>query len=207
MSNIFFTSDNHFWHRNVIGYCDRPYSDIEEMNEDMVRKWNSVVGHDDIIYHLGDFSMAIRPVEAYTPRLNGKKYLIPGNHDWCHSYHKKSRKQGIKKWISFYRQHGWMVLPEQSQIEIDGQTVNMCHHPYKGDVPHKPKSNDRAERDKYWDYRLENDGKWLICGHVHEKWLQKGKMINVGVDVWDMTPVSIESIKDIINGKWVPYGT
>jgi calcineurin-like phosphoesterase family protein len=51
----FFSSDPHFWHNNVIKYCMRPYTTVEEMNEDMVNKWNEVVAPEDEVYNLGDF--------------------------------------------------------------------------------------------------------------------------------------------------------
>lgn len=189
---IFFTSDLHFWHANVIKYCGRPYSSVEEMNEAMVTNWNAVVGPDDEVYCLGDFSLAIRPVELYSRRLNGRKYLVPGNHDWCHSYNKKSRKPGaLAEMKKLYESHGWTILPEQTTFSIPGAAnVLLCHLPYN--YP------DEWPNDKYEKWRIKDEGRWLLCGHVHEKWKTKGKMINVGVDVWDMKPVSIDEVSKII---------
>lgn len=192
---IYFSSDHHVWHSNVIRYCNRPYNSVEEMNEALVRNWNEVVTSEDTVYCLGDFSLAHRPVEVFTPRLNGTKLLVPGNHDHCHSHHKKSRKpENREKWIRQYEEWGWKVLPEQATLDIPGvATVNLCHLPYKT-VDGDGKTYD----DKYDKWRPTDDGRWLLCGHVHEKWKIKGRMINVGVDVWDMKPVSIEEIKKII---------
>jgi calcineurin-like phosphoesterase family protein len=189
--NIWFTSDNHFWHANVIKYCDRPFASVEEMNEAMIRNWNEVVKPEDTVYCLGDFSLAFRPIEAYSMRLNGTKYLVPGNHDFCHSYHKKARNlEKRKEWIQKYTSWGWIVLPEQTTLDIPGvATVNMCHHPYRLVEPYE---------DKYEKWRPKDDGRWLICGHVHEKWKVVDRMINVGVDQWGFKPVSIEEIKKII---------
>src|SRR5271169_1776785 len=107
---IYFSSDDHFWHNNVIRYCNRPYSSVEQMNEDMVLKWNSVVKPEDTVYCLGDFSLAFRAVETFTARLMGKKKLVPGNHDFCHSYHKKSRNADNRdKWHEKYAQYGWEI--------------------------------------------------------------------------------------------------
>jgi calcineurin-like phosphoesterase family protein len=89
---LYFTSDHHFWHTNIIKYCNRPFVSVEEMNEALIQNWNDLVLPEDEVYYLGDFSMAARPVEIYTSRLNGIKYLVPGNHDFCHSYNNKSRK-------------------------------------------------------------------------------------------------------------------
>jgi calcineurin-like phosphoesterase family protein len=82
---IWFTSDTHFGHENILKYCNRPYKTIEEMNEGLISNWNEVVKKDDTIYHLGDFAMMRNP-DLILRRLNGFKHLILGNHD------KKNRK-------------------------------------------------------------------------------------------------------------------
>ena len=187
----FFTSDHHFYHSNVIKYCNRPFDTVEIMNEILVKNWNDTVGPNDIVYCLGDFSMAFRPVETFTQRLNGTKYLVPGNHDFCHSYHKRSRKPEARAtWAQKYVDNGWIILPEQTTIEIpDVGTVNMCHHPYMVLDNHP---------DKYERWRPKDDGRWLLCGHVHEKWRVVNRMINVGVDQWDFKPISMDEIAKII---------
>lgn len=197
MGDIFFTSDLHFYHENIIKYCSRPYSSVEQMNEILVRNWNETIGPDDVVYCMGDFSLAIRPVELYTHRLNGHKKLVPGNHDWCHPANKKARGDGLNKWIEFYQRHGWEVLPIHSEILIEGVNVNLCHLPYKGDPA------DTEYDHRYDDFRLVDDGRWLICGHVHQHWQRKNHMINVGVDVpaWNYKPVHITKIKEIILGE------
>ena len=55
-SNIFFTSDTHFHHDNIIRFCNRPFKDVYHMDEELIKRWNEKVGPDDIIYHLGDFA-------------------------------------------------------------------------------------------------------------------------------------------------------
>jgi calcineurin-like phosphoesterase family protein len=188
---IFFTSDQHYYHENIIKFCGRPYKDVVEMNEAMVRNWNDTVGPDDTVYCLGDFAMAFRSVELYSRRLNGTKYLVPGNHDFCHSYHKKGRNlENRKEWIKKYEEYGWIVLPEQTTLDLPGiAVVQLCHHPYilvgVGD-------------DKYEKWRPKDDGRWLLCGHVHEKWKVVDKMINVGVDQWNFKPVPLSEIEKII---------
>ena len=80
--NIWFTSDTHFYHQNIIKYCNRPWATAEEMTEGMIARWNSVVGENDKVFHLGDFSFGNRAkVEAAFKRLNGKIDLVMGNHD------------------------------------------------------------------------------------------------------------------------------
>ena len=79
----FFTADTHFNHANVIKYCARPFASIDEMNREMIARWNAVVGAKDTVYHLGDFAMG-KPTEwpSFLRQLNGaKKFLSRGNHD------------------------------------------------------------------------------------------------------------------------------
>ena len=61
---LYFTSDHHFWHTNIIQYCNRPFVSIEEMNEVLIQNWNDLVLPEDEVYYLGDFSMAARPVNS-----------------------------------------------------------------------------------------------------------------------------------------------
>jgi calcineurin-like phosphoesterase family protein len=80
---IYFTSDTHFGHKNIIKYCDRPYDNIENMNDDIITKYNSIVKPDDTVYHLGDFAFHTHPTNVgnILTKLNGSKHLIFGNHD------------------------------------------------------------------------------------------------------------------------------
>lgn len=194
MSKIFFSSDHHFYHNNVIRYCGRPYDTVEEMNEDLIKRWNSVVSPEDTVYYLGDFSLAFRPVETITKRLNGKKFLVPGNHDFCHSYHKRSLKPDNRvQWIRKYEECGFHVTPEVIVNVWNEKLFKLCHLPY---------SEDWMEHDKYKYFRPKKETEhYLLCGHVHEKWKMLDNMINVGCDVWNYTPVSLEQIEELINGK------
>src|ERR1035437_10371795 len=79
----FFTSDTHFNHDNVIQYCGRPFASVDEMNREMIARWNSTVGPDDTVYHLGDFALGkFAEAAPILRRLNGaRKILVLGNHD------------------------------------------------------------------------------------------------------------------------------
>lgn len=207
MPNIWFTSDPHYYHANVIKYCNRPYADVNEMNEGLIKNWNAVVSREDTVICLGDFSMAFRAVEIITPRLAGSKILVPGNHDFCHSFHKKSRNPDNQhKWLQKYADNGWLVWREHEQFNIPGVAiVNLAHLPYTdaGDIR---LDAIQTGTDKYQKYRPVDDGRVLLCGHVHEKWKTKRTaagtlMINVGVDVWGMSPVSLNEIIKVINDE------
>lgn len=84
MSETFFTSDSHFSHAGIIQFSEtkpfRHFETIEEHDEELVSRWNSVVGKKDNVWHLGDFCFGRRNI-AIAERLNGYKKLIMGNHD------------------------------------------------------------------------------------------------------------------------------
>jgi len=111
--NIFFTSDTHFGHNNIIKLSNRPFSSVEEMNEGLIERWNDVVGAEDIVYHLGDFSL--KNPKQYVERLNGKINLVFGNHD------KDSRKK-----TDLFENSS-----EISEIEVGGQMIVLCHYAMK----------------------------------------------------------------------------
>jgi len=80
---IFITSDHHFYHKNIIRYCDRPFNSYQEMNETMIKKWNKKVGKNDIVIHLGDFCLfGEEKARLIRKQLNGVIILVSGNHDY-----------------------------------------------------------------------------------------------------------------------------
>jgi len=192
----YFVSDTHFNHNNIIKYCDRPFDSVEEMNEVLIKNWNSVVSEGDIVYFLGDFSMSLGAVEELTKRLNGHKKLITGNHDSCFSGHRMSRK--VDKALEVKQKYytaGWRSIDSVTTTSVCGVEVNLNHFPYK-----KIKDSDRHDK-RYDKYRIEDNGLWLLHGHVHsssQTMLDK-RMIDVGVDCNNYTPVSEDRIKEIID--------
>lgn len=82
-NNTFFTSDLHFGHKNIIKYCDRPFSCLDEMHESIISQWNTYIPKDADVFILGDvaFSMSKTKIAEILNNLNGKKHLILGNHD------------------------------------------------------------------------------------------------------------------------------
>lgn len=79
---VYVIADTHFNHENIIKYCNRPFKNAKEMNEYIVKKWNSVVGEKDTVYHLGDLGFGSdEEMQELLNRLNGDKILIKGNHD------------------------------------------------------------------------------------------------------------------------------
>lgn len=83
MSNVFFISDTHFFHQKILEFEKeaRPFSSVEEMNEELVARWNNIVTKRDTVWHLGDVCFGHVSNLAIIKRLNGTKHLIMGNHD------------------------------------------------------------------------------------------------------------------------------
>lgn len=80
---IYFTSDLHLGHYNIIHMCKRPFKTLEEMNKTLIRNWNNTISPSDTVYILGDIAMklTVQDINKIIYQLNGKKILIKGNHD------------------------------------------------------------------------------------------------------------------------------
>ena len=185
---VFFTSDNHFGHQNIIRFCDRPYATVDEMNERMVELWNDTVKPGDEVWHLGDFALKWQFVEEFIPRLNGRIISVPGNHDSWHPMHKKAQQEKRLQALGVV-----LANPEVTYITSRFRTngaptaLKLCHFPWR----------DLAGEDvRYPEWRPERDTDYnlLLCGHVHEKWKTNTNAINVGVDQWGFKPVSLEEL-------------
>lgn len=203
MAKTWLTSDLHFGHANVIKYCNRPFLDVNEMNEILIKNWNEVVSLEDTIYVLGDFAMAARYVEQVLPRLNGKKILILGNHDFPHTAHHKGGKNAElrSKWTNLYLSYGFAEVHMELNLDVPGvANFRMFHLPYSD-----PTDTHQDGKPRHFKERLPDDGRPLLCGHVHEKWwfkkTNKGTpQLNIGVDapgaIWYMRPASLEEVVD-----------
>lgn len=97
---IFFSADTHYGHANVINFCNRPFNDVSEMREALIRNWNNRVTYKDSVYFLGDFSFYKddKDAENVLNRLNGQKFLVLGNHDT----HLKNGSLSKFSWVKNY---------------------------------------------------------------------------------------------------------
>lgn len=167
MTNIWFTSDTHFGHTNIISYCNRPFSSVEEMNEALIKNWNDRVGHDDIVFHLGDFSFE-RNAAGTAARLSGKKHLIRGNHD---------RDKTIAQIEPFFK-----TIRDVFLLKLGHHKFWLSHY---------------AHRAWWHNYK----GVIHLYGHSHGTLDDYGKSTDVGVDVWDYSPVHVDTIVKMMNGR------
>jgi calcineurin-like phosphoesterase family protein len=177
---IWFTSDQHFGHANVVRFCNRPFQTLAEMHVVLIEGWQRLVKPDDTVYLLGDvFFCTARTAADIAKQLPGKVVLVQGNHD--------------KLSASQYKSFGWTVVQDAS-IRLLGHFLTLSHFPYWPNMPDGLPAHDL----RYPDRRPIDRGRWLLCGHVHNRWKTKDKMINVGVDVWNYAPVSLGGIDSII---------
>lgn len=185
MKETWWTSDWHFNHERIIELCQRPFGSVEEMNETIIENHNKLVRPGDEVFVLGDVALGkISEFPALVQRMNGRKYLIPGNHDRCWKGHKRVRGVDTELYINA----GFEILSGISQFSETGWL--MCHFPAAGDS---------LDHDRYVDFRPTiGENEWLLHGHVHEKWQIKDRQINVGVDAWEFKPVSRAEIEQII---------
>lgn len=175
----FFTSDTHFYHRNILHLCKRPFSSLDEMHDEITQRWNSVVGPDDEVFHLGDFcygafgsKVKTRLAGVARSRLNGKITLVSGNHD------KGLDVKGIFG-------HDKVAL---LGIDLDGVRVRLQHRP--------PSSEEIIG--------METEA--VIHGHLHNN-TQTGiaQFLNVSVEMRDYRPISeIEVLEELRGQGWQP---
>lgn len=116
MGKKFYISDWHYGHRNIIAFDNRPFVSVEEMNSELIRRWNEVVAPQDTVYVLGDmFWCTTKEAVPVLEKLNGAKVLIKGNHDRSGG-DSAFRKQFVK-------------ISEYMEIDDDGRKVVLCHYP------------------------------------------------------------------------------
>ena len=175
----YFTSDTHFGHTNIIKYCNRPFKDAGEMDRHIVKVWNETVKPTDVVYHMGDVAFTSPEwCKHIIENLNGYKILILGNHDRAEE---KMKERGFQE-----------VHQSLEIILGDNIPTNLSHYPYRG-------TDDPYHKTKFDHKNIPDDGKLLLCGHVHDTWITKpgrykNHMINVGMDKWNFKPVSEDEV-------------
>jgi calcineurin-like phosphoesterase family protein len=193
---VWFTSDLHFGHARIVDYCDRPFRnrdgspDPVAMAEWIAERFRERVQEDDTLIILGDVAMGtIAETLPLVAQLPGRKVLVPGNHDRCWSGH---GERGAS-WLERYRAAGFAEIVDPGtdvvRIDLGGHPVALHHFPWQGSD---------HEDDRYETLRPQDDGGWLVHGHVHRRWRQRGRMINVGVDAWGGVPVPASALLSLI---------
>lgn len=181
-NRLWFTSDTHFNHTNIIKYCSRPFDNAFQMNEALVENWNAKVRPGDTVFHLGDFSMGARgpkQIDELINNLNGVKYLIRGNHE----KDSQSKEHIRALWKDIY-DIAEIFVPDE-EITYKEQHIVMCHYPMIA-------------------WNASHRGSWQLFGHVHGGLSNKGiikhsaTQLDVGVDSHEYSPISYQQVKELI---------
>lgn len=207
------TSDEHFGHVRISELAGRPFpwgsEGVPAMNQELIRRYRAVTGDDGegvVTFHCGDFAMGkIHDTIRIVEDLPGAHYLVAGNHDRCfpgftRGHGRVQTPEEREGWASAYKASGFTLIwnyhaPLPSIVmhaDDTGTPVLVSHFPYLGG------GDSHEDEERFREFRAEDDGSWLICGHVHQAWRQRGKMINVGVDAWGGYPVTEGEIAALI---------
>lgn len=172
---IWFASDHHFGHTNLIRYVGRPFENVDEMNEEMTARWNEVVSSRDTVYYPGDFTLGDDAAQFFRC-LNGRIYVVPGGHDY-----RWIRKQRDRV---FSRSGPVEVLDPLYTLELPQEgkkwplVIVLCHYMMRS-----------------WPRSHYNT--WHIHGHHHRRvpYLEfQGKVLNVCVDHHNFYPWSLDEV-------------
>lgn len=183
---LWFTSDLHFFHSNIIEYCNRPWRreggapDPDAMNEGIIANWNSVVRWDDDVFIIGDVAMGGKrradELARILARLNGVLHLVPGNHD---TYILDSEE--CRKHLIVHPPLLEIKVPDPEEGGKFRQRIVMCHYAMK-----------------VWN--KSHQGAWHLYGHSHHTMPPDYniKAFDVGIDGpgYDYRPLSYAQVKD-----------
>jgi calcineurin-like phosphoesterase family protein len=190
---IFFTSDQHFQHANILkfGRGNGMFNNIDQHDAYIQQKWWETVTDEDDVYVLGDSAMG--NIEVSLPKfayLPGNKLFVPGNHDHIFSGMSPNHRE---RYLPMYEDVGFTILPETVTMTIPTSTgdteVILSHFPYKAT------QHEKAE--KFAKNRPTFENKPLIHGHTHseERFNSENKYeFHVGVDANHFTPVNISEV-------------
>lgn len=179
--SMFFTSDQHYDHKNICKYAGRPFSSVEEMNEALIKNHNDIIKKRHHVWFLGDFAFSrIDRIKEILNRLNGYKNLILGNHDKeIRKYQEYLLKEGFFDGIYDYREIRW-----------EKQNIVLAHYGHRV-----------WNRSPY--------GSWMLYGHSHGALPPLGKSADMGVDSKviseEYRPYAFEEVRDFMNKREISH--
>lgn len=184
---IFFTSDLHVGHRNVLRFCNRPFLDIKDMSRGLIENWNRVVGENDIVFDLGDMFWfdSRHEIKKFVEKLNGHIYKVPGNHD-----------MDVRRLFELCNTDKVTICNDIVCLYISGISPNMLDHTYEVWMCHFPMATW-----PHFEHTIQ------LYGHIHSGPLASNavdvpgkdlvltkKQYDVGVDNNDFTPIELREI-------------
>ena len=184
----YYYGDPYFGHSNVIRMCNRPFENVEAMNETLIERWNSRVTGQDDVYIIGDMFFRCEDPETILRQLKGHKHLLVGNHD--------------TSWMERVPLSRYFVDVEELSVVTDGKrTIAMCHYPLLT-WKHQHRANSYMIHGHLHN-NTDQDFWPSICA--------RERLLNAGVDINSFMPVTIEEL--IVNNEafkkmhWREYPT
>jgi len=180
---LWFIADTHFGHKNIIGYCSRPFGSVGQMDDALIERWNERVQSGDTVYMLGDFCLGdIRAASYYAKRLMGDIVFItsPTHHDkrWCVDLGLSLGTMETMSGVATVSPSGRVEVLGRKQLSGYGDVpakVVLCHNPFA------------VWEDKHY-------GSWHLHGHVHSDWTPGLFSMNVSVEATKYAPVSLVEV-------------
>lgn len=174
MHNVFFTADTHFGHQYMLEF--RPFRHVDEMDEALIARWNERIKGKDLVYHLGDFSFRNnRETANILRRLNGRIFLIKGNHDRLSAANRGSFED----------------VRDYYEVKAIGNTklkpgIVLCHYPFV-------------------TWKKAHYGASHCHGHSHSnlRTTRNIRRLDVGVDTHDLYPYSYEEVREIMEKRGI----
>lgn len=179
---IWFTSDWHLDHANIIRLCNRPFKDVEEMNNTILNNFFNVVQTGEHVYFLGDLAFGQRLLPAFFQRVKERGiffHVILGNHD-----KDLIRLSKTQEFVIQYYGTNTLTINDIRSITLDHQSITLCHYPML-------------------TFDKSHFGAWQLYGHHHDEGYHKdipawvmGKKMDVAVDITGFKPVSWDQVKE-----------
>ncbi len=176
---LWFSSDSHFGHANIIKHCNRPFDNVEQMNSSLIDNINLLVQPNDTLYYLGDFAFREEKPTFYREKINCKNIiLIIGNHDPI----TKQGKPNMKHLECFSEVHEMLYV--RQKINGEKQGIVLCHYAMR-------------------TWRGSGRGTWQLYGHSHGTLEDNNYSLSfdVGVDCHNFMPINLDQVSEIMAKK------
>ena len=171
---VWFTSDWHLSHANIIKYAKRPFVDVEHMNTTILNNAHRVIGVNDYVFFLGDFCFHTPDIEYIIQNLPGKEWI------WISGNHEKPLKQ-------YLHSHN-MIIYDLLDIVVDTQPITLCHYPMVS-----------WNKSHYGAWQLFGHHHSLFT--LSNSYVFEGKKMNVCTDLYNYYPIDFEFIKNNMHMK------
>lgn len=174
--NYWFTSDWHIGHKNILKYDDRPWDTVEEMNEGILEKFNSLVTPKDFVFFLGDFAFNVEQGIDILNRVNGHWIYIRGNHD-----------KNIDRIIE--ESENEMIIHEILETKVNKKEMTMCHYPMVS-----------WNKSHYGAWQL------FGHHHKKSYEEIPGRRLNVALPLHDYMPWSFDEVREYMKSREIDLG-